>query len=461
MGDELKLTRDFRERLLPFQPLAIYYAARNGRCFITDEPGLGKTIEALGAVEDRGAFPCVVVCKKTARGHWLKHIADWLPHRIDQISVMTWPELSAAGDRGPLPTGHRSVIFDESHMAKNKSERSKAARRLAANVPVRYCLSGTPIVLGPKDLIGQLNLLDRLDDFGGWQPFVTRYCAAFRSQIPMRGGGSKPVWDINGASNTEEMWQVLRRRCLIGRRKADVLPELPAKRHETVEVELTNEADYAQAEADVSAWLGLKHRSEAEALVRLSVLRGLAGRGKATEVAEWVKDFCEDAPNEKVVVFTHHVGVLVDISTKIQTPDNRGRPPTVSLLYGDMSEAEREESLAKFRGPQGRVLVATIETGGESIDLTCASTVAIVEFPWTYASFKQAEDRCHRVGQKNAVIVYSFAARGTIDDYMVKLIEQRRRISDADGGASRDDFILPLIQQLTETVPIGTEMAIR
>jgi SNF2 family DNA or RNA helicase len=234
--------------LLPFQKAAVAYSVRAHRVLIGDEMGLGKTVEALAIIKAANAFPALVVCPATLKLNWRREAEKWLP--IKRVAVLGGQNGTTEGDiviinydvlgrfAAKLKTrGFKGIIFDESHYAKNhKAQRTAHCKQLASGIPVRLCLTGTPVLNRPAELISQLQLLDRLDDLGGFWNFAERYCDAHKN----RWG-----WDFSGASNLDELNERLRATCYIRRTKAEVLPELPAKRRCIVPVEIDKLLDAA------------------------------------------------------------------------------------------------------------------------------------------------------------------------------------------------------------------------
>src|SRR3954447_15481269 len=155
-------------KLMPFQTAGVVYALRQRRAFIADEQGLGKTVEALAAVEAADAYPAVVVCPASLKLNWLRECARWLPGRraeplsgrrgplpLAEIVVVNYDVLDARADAlADLEPG--AVIFDESHYVKNpKANRTKAAIDLSARLPadaLRLPLPGTPPGHPPPEL---------------------------------------------------------------------------------------------------------------------------------------------------------------------------------------------------------------------------------------------------------------------------------------------------------------------
>ena len=245
--------------LRDFQRAGADYIARNsGGVLMADEMGLGKTIQALAAVESRERFPLLIVCPAVVKYNWYHESVKWLGHRsinvMDGSSEMVFSEIviinydlleRRLADLDSVEW--HTIIFDESHYLKNyKATRTKAATQLAAHAGSRILLSGTPILNRPQELISQLIIMDKLHLFGGFWPFVNRYCAAKQT----RHG-----WDLSGAANLEELNRILRESCMIRREKREVLDELPEKTRADLWVNINNRPEYLKAESDLIAYL--------------------------------------------------------------------------------------------------------------------------------------------------------------------------------------------------------------
>ena len=211
--------------------------------------------------------------------------------------------------------------------------------------------------------------------------------------------------------------------------KADVLPQLPRKRQVVVPVALENEREYRLAEQDVIAWLReqpldlseLDRRVaaalRAERLAQLNALKRLAARGKLGPALAWIDDFL--ASDEPLVVFCGHREVQ-DLVLE--------RFPDAAHLLGRDSTQAREDAVQAFQSPGGpQLIVCSTRVGAQGITLTRASNVAFLDLEWTPAIHDQAEDRCHRIGQEDAVTAWYLLAAETIDETMIELIAQEAR----------------------------------
>ncbi len=430
--------------LKPFQRAGVNYLLAQRRAFLADEQGLGKTIEALAALEADGAYPAVVVCPASLKLNWLREIERWLPGRgvrvlmgtgksllpLAQITVVNYDILAARLDelRALAPS---ALVLDESHYCKNASaKRTQAVQRLAASVPrdgLVLALTGTPVMNRPPELIPQLRILGRLEEFGSGVQFGRRF----------RGPDA----------HLRLHWH-LRARCFVRRLKSEVLPQLPAKTRAVVPVELDNEAEYRLAERDLVAWLQsqpLDLRTlnskvaaalRAERLVRLNALKLLAARGKLHGALTWIHDFLSSG--ERLVVFAHHREIQAALLERF---------PTALHILGADSPAAREAALQGFQAPDratNQLIVCSINVAGQGITLTRSSNVAFLELDWTPAKHDQAEDRCHRIGQQDAVNATYLLAADTVDETIATLLERKRAVIGAvtDGRVEDEEGVV-------------------
>ena len=428
--------------LHPFQRAGVRYALERRRTFIADEQGLGKTVQALATLERDGAFPAVVVCPASMKLTWERESLHWLPERsvavLDGRADTGWPEeaehaeivvlnydiLEAHLER--LAARHPcAVVFDESHYVKNPgAARTKAALALAERLPpdaLRLALTGTPVLNRAEELVAQLRVLGRLRDFGSGARLTRRFRAA--------GSDDRLHWN-------------LRAHCYVRRTKRQVLPQLPAKRHDTVPVLLSNEHEYRLAENDVIAWLHtlpLDLRTldakvaaalRAEQLVRLNNLRQLAVQGKLPTALAWIADFL--ASGEPLVVFAEHIATQRAVLERF--------PEAVHILGSDTTR-RRQDAVDAFQSEDGpQLIVCALKAASQGITLTRASNVAFLELDWTPARHDQAEDRLHRIGQESAVTAWYLLAPDTIDETMAELLERKRGLIDAvTDGQVRDE----------------------
>jgi SWI/SNF-related matrix-associated actin-dependent regulator of chromatin subfamily A-like protein 1 len=439
--------------LAPFQWAGVRYILAARRSFLADEQGLGKTVEALAALEADGAFPAIVVCPASMKLGWQREAERWLPHRSvaivegrsavpggGDITILNY-EIVAAHRDALARRRPRALVVDESHYCKNpQAKRTQAVRRLANSVVadgLRLALTGTPVLNHADDLIAQLRVIGRLQDFGSGASFSRQF---------------------RGELSEERLHWHLRRHCFVRRLKAEVLPQLPAKRQVVVPMALTNEPEYRLAEKDVIAWLRsqpldlseldarIAATLRAKRLAQLGALQRLAAQGKLAAALAWIEDFL--VSGEALVVFARHVEVQRAVLARF--------PAALHLLGGD-SLANREAAIAAFQNPNGPpLIVGATRVAGQGITLTRASNVVFLELEWTPAMHDQAEDRCHRIGQRDAVTAWYLLAAETIDETIARLIQHKREIVAAVTDGRRldsDGLVESVVRELRDGRP--------
>jgi SNF2 family DNA or RNA helicase len=460
--DSISLGKSLR----PFQRAGVAYALEARRAMIADEMGVGKTIQAIATLEAADAYPAIVICPATIKIHWEREIQKWVPHRSLEvlhgknahdrecnadILVLNY-ELLDSRLHQLSKVRFQSIVFDESHYLKNyKSKRSKAALTLTHvnnNASVILCLTGTPILNRPADLVHQLEILGTMEKFGGRWTFLQRYCGA--TEMPWG-------WDVSGATNLAELNTKLRQTCFIRRMKNQILEDLPAKQRSFVPISIDNLKEYQKVFHSLTAWFqskiekdptfltSIKYLSEEErndvleqrlendlarahraaSLVRINALRQIVVRGKLRSIEQWVCDFLNSG--EKLVLF----GGFKDTQRSIYNALVK-RGYDTRKIFAEDSMRDRQTAIDYFQNENNaQAIVCSLKAAGHGIELTTASNVCFMDVGWTAAEMEQAEDRCHRMGQLKSVNVWYLIAHSTIEMDILDLIEAKRRIIDS------------------------------
>lgn len=443
-------------KLLPFQQENVETAKRialSGGLLLADEMGLGKTIQGLAITLGQNRFPLLIVCPATLKLNWEREIKRWFPQMSVSVLSGTKPRISLLANQVlianydileywlPLFPTFSAVIFDESHYVKNGSAaRTKACIRLSDKLPptaLRICLSGTPITNNPTELVTQLRILKRIDDFGGVAAFRKRY---------------------SNNDYLNELNEKLLASCMIRRTKAEVLKELPDKRWATILLpsEPTAMKEYRKAENDfVNYLLSLCDDDEellerlpkllsAEQLVKINHLKVLAAQAKMLAAVEWIESFPTD--EKKVVLFAHHRSIVKGLAQRFAGG---------CMVIGGQTSEQKQEAIEKFQNdPKQRVIVCSLKAAGVGITLTAASDVVFLEQGWTAADMDQAADRCHRIGQQSSVTAWNLICADTIEERIERLIQMKREIASAaiDGkpSAAYESVTSELLQELIQ-----------
>lgn len=446
------------KQLYPFQRVGVWYATRQQRVLIGDEPGLGKTVQALCSIRLLAAYPAIIICPATLKLNWAREAYKWLPGKFVQtirssrdyvrpadVFIINYDLLKARREHDKAPweldglayalknRDPKMIVLDESHYIKTPSaQRTIACKLMARGTTFRILLSGTPILNRPQELKTQLQILGWMKQFGGVEMFERLYCAAKQTDYG---------YNAHGASNLQDLNRRLRATCFIRRKKSDVYKQLPAKQHAQIDLEIDNRVEYDMAVKSLREWLmsqGLFAKADkagsAEQLSKINYLKQLAARGKLKQACKWIDDFLEDS-EEKILIFAWHQEIVEALAARYKV-----RP-----IYGPVSLAERQKIVDEFQSNESvRVCVLNMQAGGVGLTLTAASNVAFLELGWTPAIHEQAEDRCHRIGQEDQVTAWYLIGTGTIDEDILELLSEKRAIVGAatDGeGAEQTNML--------------------
>lgn len=472
------------KRSRTYQEAGVEYMLRTERCICADQMGLGKSVVAAMVLAHAKPGRSLVIVPASLKLNWRNELEEWVPGasvevinardlRFDghaRIFVINYDligewryrlgnellTIKEVKDRDvdkkrtkkmmvltPAAAaikamGIDAIVLDEIHMCKHSTSlRSKAAKELARDVPLRIGLTGTPVENRPKELAHQLEIIGRINDFGGWKAFTKKYCGGHQGAFG---------WVADGATNSTELCLRLRKTCYVRRLKDEVLGELPPKVYARVPIPLSNEAEYRSAEADYLSWVMENEGSEkaaraskAEELTRLNGLMKIAARGKIRGIKEWVEGFLESG--EKLVLFAHHI--------EVQQAFLAIHRDAVAIRGGETNET-LEAAKKLFFGP-AQLIVCSIKAGGVGHTLHAdgrCSSVALAEFPWSPAQQEQCEDRVHRYGQTaESVNVWELYAPGTVDEDRLALLGEKRRVIDAvTDGAERDRLAVQSVE---------------
>lgn len=447
----------------PYQKEGIIFGLNKKRLLIGDEPGLGKTLQSIGVVDCANAYPCLVVCPSSLKINWQREFEKFTNKQalvLENSVATTWPYLLKMGMHHVAIVNYeslrkyfvwdirkkdfrlkdvvfcpdikifKSVIIDESHRVKDPSaQQTKFVRGIVEGKDYRILLSGTPVVNRPADLISQLSIIGRLQEFGGRSQFLSDY------------GGGEQTKGFAGKQddetrNLDRLSAELYTRCMIRREKAKVLTELPDKTRTDLYVEISNRDEYMLAEADLAEYLRtykecndleIRMKMRMEALVKFMTLRSLSAKGKVKQAIDFAKNFLA---NGKPLILFCSLHEIVDELKK-------AFPQAVSVTGRD-SMTMKQAAVDAFQSGKAQLIICSIKAAGVGLTLTASSNVAFVEFPWTYADCCQCEDRAHRIGQKDNVTCYYLIGKKTIDPVLYQIIHTKKSIANQIMAADDD-----------------------
>lgn len=411
----------------------------------------GKTIQAIAYLQLHPELrPAVIVVPASLKINWKREINKWLntddnvvilegtkPYDLaltsGSIFIINWDILTYWTDKF---ADIQLVIGDEAHACKRSSTlRSKAMRKLTKKCAQVILLTGTPVTNRPAELFPLLNMIDP-KSWGSFYNFAHQFCDAYNN-----GFG----WNFNGASNLELLHEQIKP-FVVRRTKAQVLTELPDKRHATLTLAFDDNVK-KEYEATINAihekW-GMA--SSADHLTMIEAAKQAAAKAKLPAAIKWISDFIETG--EKIVVFATHHFVVDELSAAF--------PGKCVRFTGQENQKERDQAIEKFMNDDNvMVFIGNIKAAGVGITLTSASNVAFMEFPWTSGDLVQASDRVHRLGQRNAVTIWYMVAENTIDEAICELLQQKAKIVDMiHDGVDRKE--INIISELAKKIALKT-----
>lgn len=474
--------------LYPFQKESVEKFVNVPAVLIGDDMGLGKTVQGIAldmrkrqahgaAFAKRGKPLTLVVAPLSVLGVWRSHFQEWQPslkvcvidskNRKDfveailkgqaDIFICHWEAIRLMPELQKITWFH--VIADEIHRAKNrKAQQTVALKKL--HTEHKLGLSGTPADNAPQDFWSILNWL--------YPRYFTSYWNFFRKHVIVKrhdltgACGCKQFHqraydEILGCANVDELMSAISK-FYIRRLKEDVLTDLPEKYFTRIEVELTvpQRRAYDEMRRRMLAWVG-QHEDQPIAapivVAQLTRLQQFAcayakfedGKLVLTEPSskvDLVVQLIEDNPNDQIVVFSQSKQVANMVARRLQA----NKVP-VSVLTGDTKQADRPGVVEAFQAGRTRVFVGTIAAGGVGITLTAASTIVFMDRAWSPSINRQAEDRLHRIGQKNAVQVIDLVATNTVDAGRLQRIELKWSwVKQILGDKVEEDGVLAQVQ---------------
>ena len=436
----------FRGKLMNFQKEGLDFLLKSsGNALLADEMGLGKTVQTLSYVStEKQTFPVLIVAPLVTLNNWEREIEKFLKKksRNGRILESNSPSVTLirTGKSKELPktdiyvinyelllkrsgdleqVGIRTIVCDEVHNLRSKTtQKYKAVKKLAALPTVQYRigLSGTPIYNRGSEIWPIIDIL-KPGLLGSFKEFCEYFCY-------VNDKGKAIVLENKRASLRNE----LQKHVMLRRKKADVLKELKDKvRYKEV---IASDTDYYLEELD-KIWKKLEdEQKEAQTEFSKSASyhraiqseRQIAGVAKLPHVINFVKNIMEI--EESVVVFCHHkvIHKLLHESLQEFSP--------VSII-GGQTDSTRQDQIDKFQKGESKLMIAGIRAGNVGINLTKAKYVIFAELDWSPAIHRQAEDRLHRIGQKNTVFAYYLIGNGTLDDHVASILVDKSYEIDA------------------------------
>lgn len=444
--------------LYPFQKAAVQFIElTKGRTLLADEMGLGKSVEMLAYIQLHKFKKVLLVVPASLKINWHQEAKKWLSYTSNIQIIKTGKLVPLTGTLiiinydilkkwKEILISHNFdiIVLDESHLTKNgKSQRSIATKEIAGSIEKIVMLTGTPILNRPIELWNQLQILNpKKYNQKNFFKFAYAYCDPKKVRISR----TKFVTDFTGASNTQALNDELKT-LMIRRKKEDVLKELPNKQITVFSLPILERVHQQDIKRLNKLYSTLSRESDEEGnasfLTLIEQMKQAAVQGKMKAAFEWINNFLETG--EKIVLFATHQKTVDDIMNKF--------PKIAVKLTGSCSQDERQKAVDQFqKNPNIKIFIGNIKAAGVGITLTASSTVAFLELSWTPGDHMQSADRCHRIGQSNAVNIYYLIADDTIETKIVKLLQDKAKVVDSviDGTTAASLSIYTELKKLLE-----------
>ena len=427
--------------LRPYQEEGALHLIRHQAPLLGDEPGTGKTIQVAAALNAAAPGTTAFIgCPETLMLNWLRELSKWMtrPVTIGLATAKHVPDTEiviANYDIFPQLAPHfrqrafNVAVLDEAHRIKTPDTKRTQAAGLI-NAWHRWALTGTPILNRPIEAWSILwwLLRDKVMPYG---EYARRFCGAhLRDQWVKRGGKAfkRKVWDMSGATNLDQLHQYLLGEAkMLRRRKVDVLKDLPPKTHQVIELNaervrklLKNESKAISHIGGYEAAIAKLEAGEKISFEAWTDTRHELGLAKMGPCLEFVEDALQE--EHKLVVFCHHRDVLAGLVQDL-------KPFNPVAVWGGMDAVQTDAAVRAFQNdPSVRVFVGN-DAACEGLTLTAAKRCIFVELDPVPGRMIQFEDRLHRIGQHDNVLVQALVFEGSLDMHLIKMLWKKSKIT--------------------------------
>ncbi len=453
--ERVKPGEQFRGKLLNFQKEGLDFLLKsNGNALLADEMGLGKTVETLAYLaSEKQAFPALVIAPLVTLNNWQREIEKFMKRKSrngriieNDVPSSTIIRRGKTEDLGKFDfyiinydllfkrskdlsnLDIKTIVCDEVQNLRSKTTKKyQAVKKLAAIPSVKYRigLSGTPIYNRGSEIWPIVDIL-RPGLLGNFTEFCEYFCYVNEK-------GKAIVLQSKRASLRHQLQKYV----MLRRRKSDVLKELKDKvRYKEV---IDADTNYYFNELD-KIWKKLEEeQKDAESAFGKSASyqraiqseRQAAGIAKLPHVINFVTNIMEI--EESVVVFCHHKSIHSLLHQKL------GEFSPVSII-GGQTDKVRQEQIDKFQRGESKLMIAGLRAGNVGINLNRARYVIFAELDWSPAIHRQAEDRLHRIGQKNTVFAYYLIGNGTLDNHVADVLVDKSYEIDSIMDEKNENF---------------------
>ena len=413
------------------QKEAIEKLVKNKKFILADDMGLGKTTSTIVAALETGAKKILIVCPASLKLNWEREIANYSDRTvfiaegkkfsdehdfviINYDILKNFHDLKEKDDSELMRANFDLVIMDEAHMISNpQAQRTKIANDIASKSNRVWLLSGTPMTSRPMNYYNLLHLVDSPVAMN-WMAYAKRYCNGFQFTV-----GKRKVWNVTGASNLDELRE--RTSTHILRRLKEEVLDLPEKIITPVYLRLKSK-DYEELMGEYFDWYDANPEESSSLTIQFSKLmkvRKVIAQEKINNTIELAENIIEQG--KKVIIFTNFTDTLNIIYNHF------GKQAV--YLDGSCSKFHRQNAVDEFQtNDKIKVFVGNLKAAGVGITLTSAEAVIMNDLSFVPAEHSQAEDRSHRIGQKNSTSVYYPLFENTIEGAIYDILNRKKKI---------------------------------
>ena len=438
---------------LEHQKTAIEKLVGSKRFILADDMGLGKTTSTIIAALETDIKKILIICPASLKINWEREIRNYTDRSVyicegknfsteHDFVIVNYDIIKNFYDlkdkeNSPITKGNFDlVIIDEAHYISNpQAQRTKLINSFVKDVEYLWLLTGTPMTSRPINYYNLLNLIES-PVAQNWMAYVIRYCQGYQFKA-----GNRKVWNVNGASNLEELRDRTSRQVL-RRLKEDVL-DLPEKIITPIYLRLKSKK-YEELMGEYYEWYN-KHPDESRSLTvqfnKLMKVRQVIAEEKILNTIEVVENILE--LNKKVIIFTNFTDTLHKIHSHF------GKKAV--YLDGTCSKVQRQYAVDQFQeNDKVKVFVGNLQAAGVGITLTAGEAVIFNDLSFVPAHHQQAEDRAYRYGQKNCVSVYYPLFDNTIEGVIYDMLINKKNIIDTVMGDNIDkaEFIEQIMNKI-------------
>ena len=413
------------------QKEAIEKLVRNKKFILADDMGLGKTTSTIISALETKVEKILIICPASLKINWQREIANYSDRSVyiaegkkfsteSDFVIINYDILKNFHDPKNNETSEilkakfGLVIMDEAHMISNpQAQRTKIVNDLITKVERVWLLTGTPMTSRPMNYFNLLKMVES-PVAANWMAYAKRYCNGYQFSV-----GSRKVWNVTGASNLEELRDRTQTH-ILRRLKEDVL-DLPDKIITPVYLRLKSK-DYEGLMGEYYDWYD-KNQDESSSLTiqfgKLMKVRKVIAEEKVKSTIELAENIIEQG--KKVIIFTNFTDTLRTIY------DHFGK--SAVYLDGSCSKPHRQKAVDDFQeNDKIKVFVGNLKAAGVGITLTAAEAVIMNDLSFVPAEHAQAEDRSHRIGQKNSTSVYYPLFENTIEGAIYDILTRKKKI---------------------------------